>query len=880
MRPERFAAATLTIACCLTLVLLPSTSSAFHSVFEPNGSIPQRANGRSNQPPDIRAHYLDGGEISVDGKLDDAAWQGAESGGGFIQADPNRGDPPSEETVFKVVYDEDSLYFGVACFEKDVHNVSSSLSRRDNIDNSDVVSIYVDPYHDKNTGYNFRVNPEGVQMDQYIFNDGTFDPDWNAVWEAETYQDEKGWYVEVRIPFSSVRYRPSDDMTWGLQVYRWMHGRGEDTGWVTWDRNTRGFISRFGTLSGLQGVPAPRQLEILPYFVSRATDPSINTAEDGELDEVSRFQNMGADLKYGVTADLTLNGTVQPDFGQVEADPATLNLSPFETFYEEKRPFFIEGSRFFEHPDFNLVYTRRIGTGDENSRIRYAGKLTGKTAGDVTLAGMFAATDLTSDGQAHNVFKSGTDQSYFGVVRLGREFDEGNHSFNAMQTAVVRNNTVRYEDDSDRVGRDGYTTGLDGTMNFHDRMYQVQGSWVYTVVDPIDAVDDDGDPLGLDELPRYGSGGALDFQKIGGKYRGGLFGRYEGDKLDPNDMGILSAPDEISASTWLQRRFNSDDNNEAYINQGNLNFNAWQSWFYAGREITNSDDGDIPAGSYGRGKPQSSGGNINGWFENKNRWSAWFGVWHDFRARDKFNTRGGPIMKRPAESGVWIGMNTDWRKSLKADTEINFGAEHDIDDNKPFDPLARDQGYFFNWNIGVNWVQNSRLNHRLSFFFRRTREDDQWVDNIDGSTTGIGGTSYVFGRLDQKIADITLRSNVLFNRNQSLELYVQPFVTVGNFYDAKELAAPDSYEFQPYTTGGYDISQEDFELSAVNLNAVYRWEYRPGSTLYLVWTHSRLDWEQRADFNSGFQNNLSPGSLWNNEPENTFLVKLSYWFSV
>ena len=886
-----------TLATLLAGSLLSSawtdSASAFSSFAEHRGGalLPQAANGSLNERPTILAHQLNGDAIVIDGRLDEAVWARAEAAGGFMQADPKRGDPPSQETVFKVAYDEDALYFAIACFETNPTAVSSALSRRDRIDNSDLVSFYLDPYLDRTTGYNFRVNPDGVQMDQYVFNDGEMDRDWDAVWEAETYRDSTGWYAELRIPFSSVRYRPAPEMTWGLQVYRWMHGRGEDTAWVNWERNAPGFVSRFGQLGGLRGIPAPRQLEIVPFVASRSTEPSINPSRDGLPDEVDNFQNFGADLKYGVTADLTLNATFQPDFGQVEADPATLNLSPFETFYEEKRPFFIEGSRFFEHPNFALVYTRRIGTGDENSRIRYAGKLTGKAAGGISVATMFAATDVAGEGQAHNFLKSGREQSYFAVARLGKEFKGGAHRFNVMQTGVWRNDTDRFEWDGARRGRDGFTTGTDGQLTFKERSYEVQGSWVYSMVDPTRAIYSDGNSdgaaagsvvPGVNHSPRHGTGGNLRFQKLGGKYRGGIFNRFEHDKLEINDMGQLSAPDDASISLWFQRRYSFEEGS-SYLNSGNVNVNLWRGWFYGDR-VDPATGQSGRSGSYGRGKPQYVGGNINGFTENKHRWSLWYGLSHDWAGRDRYATRGGPIMQYPSESGMWVGMNSDWRKSLKFDGEIAVSAEHA--DNGMFTSLTPDQGYAMNLFTGMSWSQSSRFNHRLQFSFRRAREDDQWLSNVANPGSGIGGTSYVFARMDQRVSDVTLRSSVLFNRKQSLELYVQPFLAIGNFYDAKELADPDSYDFIPFSANGYEARDSDFKYTSVNLNAVYRWEYRPGSTFYLVWTHARGSYLDRGGWMAeggdpfAFENDLDPDALFRNEPENTILLKLSYWLSI
>ncbi|TMQ64558.1 MAG: hypothetical protein E6K77_03720 [Candidatus Eisenbacteria bacterium] len=408
------------LGAAISLVAAGSADASFKS-FLPGGdgaAFPSSADGRTTATPSVNAYHLaDGDHIKLDGHLDDPAWDRAEAASGFKVWEPDRGTIPSEETVFKVVYDESAIYFGVACHEKDPSKVTARLSRRDRFSNSDIVSVYIDPYLDHTTGYNFKVNPLGVLLDGYMYNDGDRDDNWDAVWDAQTYRDQDGWYVEMRIPFSAIRYRTAESMTWGLEVYRYMHGRGEDTAWVTWDRAAKGFVSRWGQLTGIQGVPAPRQLEIVPYVVGRATDPSQVGNE-----KLDKFENMGADLKYGVTADLALNATVQPDFGQVEADPAVLNLSPFETFYEEKRPFFIEGSRLFQHPDFNLFYSRRIGTGDPNSRIRYAGKLTGKAAGNVTIATLVASSDVTGRGQAHNLLKNGGRLSRYFVTRLGKEF--------------------------------------------------------------------------------------------------------------------------------------------------------------------------------------------------------------------------------------------------------------------------------------------------------------------------------------------------------------------------------------------------------------------------------------------------------------------------
>ncbi len=834
--------------------------------FDPNGegsTYPISANGRKTAVPTIRAARVDEEPIRVDGILNDPVWQRAHAGTGFSMHEPDRGGSPTEETVFKVAYDEDAVYFAVACFEKDPNLTSSTLTRRDRIDDSDLVSIYIDPYLDKTTGYNFRVNPDGVLQDQYVYEDGNTDRDWDAVWQAETHRNDEGWFVEMRVPFSSIRYRPQESMTWGLQVYRWMQGRGEDNGWVVWDRETRGFVSRFGTVTGIEGVRPPRQLEVVPYFVSRAEN-EVGSASMGGAG------NFGADIKYGVTADLTLNATVQPDFGQVEADPAVLNLSPFETFFSEKRPFFIEGARFFQHPDFNLFYSRRIGTeAGENSRIRFASKLTGKTVHGISVAGLYAATDITSEGQGHNPFKNGALGSQYFVGRVGKEFMDGAHRINLMQTAAIRPGSDLTNDLAER--RDAYTTGVDFDMNFHDRDYNVQGSFVGSIVQPSTSIGE-ARPSKI-----YGTGGALDVRKLGGNNRGGLWGRWEGDRLRLNDLGFLGAPDEVTGGFWLQRRLNGDG--KSLINQGNINLNFWSSTLYAGRTVR--DDAGNVLWSYDRGHHQNTGGNINAWTQFRNYWSTWWGVWGDATGTSRFETRGGPLMTNPARGGVWWGFDTDSRKKFQFElfTEAWWSVE------------GRRTNYY---EVGVDWNQATNLSHSLEVSFADSHRDAQHIGswNFDESLqsganfvtpaggVGIGGTSYVFGELDTRTFDITLRTDVLFNRNQSLELYVQPFLTVGTYGNARELVQPDTYDFTPFSAPGFDPSGADFNRASVNLNLVYRWEYRPGSTLFLVWTHARNNSLRRNLNPDSFNADLEFGNLFDVEPEDTFLAKLTYWFSI
>ncbi len=835
----------------------------------------EQSNGTLTPVPTIAAYYLDNQKIRLDGVLDEEVWESMETGWGFRQASPERFGKASVPTTFKVAYDDGAIYFAVACWEDDMSNVSSYLSRRDNIEASDLVSIYVDPYHDRTTGYNFRVSPGGVQADAYVFDNGRRDMDWNAVWESEVSSDENGWYVEVRIPFSAIRFKPEDDMTWGLQVYRWLHARGEDTGWVVWDRESNGFVNRFGTLTGLKGIQNPRRLEVLPYVVTRHTDP----AAEGSADQWDHFQNLGADFKYGVTSNLTLNATIQPDFGQVESDPATLNLSPFETYFQEKRPFFVEGARFFQHRDFNLFYSRRIGTGDPNSRIRAAGKLTGKIGGDFSLAVLAATTDVAKPGKVHNPFVVGNGKSHYGLVRVGKEFDEGNHNFNLMGTATKRDENsfshIGYFDGgAHRLLRDGYSGGMDFEMNFEDRMYRMRGSMVGTMVDPFE------NPLdpALSRETEYGTGGRMEIEKTAGTWRGSFAGKWESDKLDPNDMGFLMAPDEKVLAAEGSYHFDSDGS-ESPFNHANIEVDLYRSWLYAGNSGTDISSGD-EAWNYSPGHHQSSGIHCSAWAQHRSFNQAWIFLGRSREATDKYATRNygndaerqrGPLITVPGRYSIAFGGTTDWRKPLSLHLELHY--DHGDEGLRKYRASAN-----------LRWNQNQHLSHSIGFGWYHALNSDQWLANLanDGSqtgVTGIGGVDYLFGKLEQETFDLTLRSNILFNRDQSLQIYLQPFLTYGDYTDPTWLAAADSYDLRSYNL---DASQYDFEFGAVNLNVVYRWEYRPGSTLFLVWTHAKQRYERRdfATNPADWNNDFDVAFPFETEPNNTFLAKFSYWFSI
>lgn len=841
-----------------------ASSTGFCDIEAVSADTTAPACGRGAEAPSVTAYRLNEDEsIEVDGVLDDPVWRNAETAWGFRVWDPHRGELPSEETVFKVAYDDDAVYVGVACLESDPSNIKAQLSRRDRMHDSDIVSLYLDTYHDHTTGYNFRVNAAGVKGDRYVYSDGHMDPDWDSVWEAEVSRDDGGWYVEFRIPFSCVRYRRAEEMSWGCNLYRYMHGRGEDTAWTVWDKETRGFVSRFGEIAGLELIPAARQLELLPYTVATVTD----TSGPGSPDAEQTYGNFGLDLKYGITSNFTLNATIQPDFGQVEADPALLNLSPFETYYQEKRPFFIEGSRFFEHPDFNVFYSRRIGTGEENSRIRAAAKLTGKTVGGFSVAALYAATDVTDRGKAHQLLTEGDRPAHYLVGRFGKEFSEGAHRVNVMQTAVLR--SADREAWGDYESRDAWTSALDFDLNFDDRNYNVQGSAVGSTVDPAPFASDPDAP----HPKRYGTGGQLDIRKVGGTWLGGLSGRWETEELDLSDAGFLSASDEISARGWIEYQHHAEGDGSPVI-WGDIGLNVGRSWLYAGREGHDLDTGEA-VWSYDRGRHQNDFIELNSSAQFSNFWHAWCGVGHEPESTSKYATRTfdgvrGPLMSYPGNVWSWLGFSTDYRRPISFEVNVNAG--------------GNERGA---WNrrlsVGSKWTATDATAYSLTLSYRRSHSEAQHLDNFANPGGGIGGVSYVFAEMEQQTVDATLRADVLFSRDLSLQFYAQPYLTIGDYHHPRELTRPESYDLErPEGIPDFepdDVHDYDFHYAAVNMNAVLRWEYMPGSTLYLVWKQGREVYEERSA-RPALRSELDFGELLDNEPENEVLVKVTYWFSI
>ena len=813
------------------------------------------------------------GAIVLDARFNEEAWQKAPILEEFVQREPAEGQPPSQRTQARIAYDDTSIYIAVHAFDTDPDRVVGILTRRDQRSPSDWVRIVIDSYFDKRSAYEFGVNPVGVKTDRYYFNDGQSDDSWDAVWDVKVERDETGWRAEFKIPFSQLRFNDLDGGPVGFAVIREVGRLAETVSWPLLSRNANGFVSQFGEMSGLRTAGKPKKLELLPYTVGdlrtspdEPGNPLSNPADPGAA--------MGLDMKYAVTSGLTLTATANPDFGQVEADPAVVNLDAFETFFPERRPFFVEGSGTFRfNMDCNdgnctgLFYSRRIGREPQGSAetadteyskqpdvttIIGAGKLTGR-AGGFSLGALSAITaredaEIASEGSVEYREQTVEPMTAYTVLRARREF-ANQSSLGFMATGTNR----QIDADTNFLSDNAYAGGVDYDWRLSP-MYSISGyaagSHIVGSTEAITRLQEnsvhayqrpDADYVELDPSATTLSGhaGSVSFNKISGEYmRFSSNAGYKSPGFDSNDLGFMRRADERTISNWLHFR---DFTPGKYVRSRNINFNQWAGWNFGGDRLY-------------------SGGNINSHWT----WTNYYQVGGGFNVegaplRDRV-TRGGPAVLGNPGISLWYYANTDNRKALS----FYFNGDYYGD---KYDSVRHGFGPGFNWRATSSMTLNMNLRYSIN------NDDSQWVENV---TDDNGATRYVFGRIQQKTMSFTTRFNYTMTPTLSLQVYAEPFVSAGEYTNYKELVdgRADNY-FDRYRGYAY-TGNADFNIRSFRTTNVLRWEYLPGSTLFVVWQQSRSGDESYGDFNFGrdFSNVFTTPS------HNTFLVKLTYWLNM
>jgi hypothetical protein len=796
----------------------------------------------------------------IDGRDDDPAWRAAQVITGFRVFDPKEDGDPSFPTEVRVAYDPQNLYVFARMFDPHPDSIQALLSRRDVKNQSEQIKLMIDSYHDRRTGYEFAVNPAGVKRDYYTYDDSREDVTWDAVWDVATRIDSLGWTAEFRIPLSQIRYPKASEHTFGLMVMRDIVRTSERDSWPVYRRSSRGIASQFGDLDGLTGLGSPHRLEVAPYVVTKNVS-ALRTGAFGRTQKLT----MGGDLKYGVTSNLTLDATVNPDFGQVEADPAELNLTAFETFLAEQRPFFLEGTGIFA---FNgdgsrMFYSRRIGrapqlsglVSDPNADISAAtpilgaGKLTGRLATGTSLGALFAVTAREAVGAT--VVEPQTE---YAVFRASQDFRNGQSGVGTMVTVVDR----QLDDRSASIlRRQAVTAGVDARHRFAGGRYNVAASLAASDVrGTAAAIDrtqrnaihyynrpDAGLPYDPTRTSLTGTDLSLKAEKVAGTFT--YAGSYE--RLSPgfetNDIGFLSQADQQITQAYATLQSNAP---RAFWRNASAQLIQYNQFTASGLPAYNFSELDLSA-------------------EFKNRMTLSVYTWTDniFAAYCDRCARGGPAVRVSPDASMLINLSADPRPRVVPTLAAIY--------------TVGDEGRSTLWRIRpyVTVRARSNLSWELGTRYQRNRNDTQWFANL--GAIGSDTTHYLFAHLDQELLSFTSRLNYTATTALSLQLYAEPFLTTGRYFRLRELASPRASRYADrYRPYSMPIDDASFNVKELHASAVVRWEYRPGSTVFVVWTQGR----EQDDRNPGtFKPARDFGDLFGARPDNTFLIKASYWMN-
>ncbi|HET8655659.1 MAG TPA: DUF5916 domain-containing protein [Longimicrobiaceae bacterium] len=885
----------------------------------PLGAQASGATAQASPPPIASAARRDG-SITIDGRPDEAAWQRATPVTSFRQFQPDEGAAASLPMEVRVLYDDQALYIGARMSQPG--GVVAPLARRDqlldangnngsfNSLTTDKLIVDLDPYHNHLDDAWFEVNPAGVKGDQF---DG--DPSWDPIWEAAAHVDSLGWSAEMRIPYSQLRFSRDSLQTWGMQIWRYVDRRNEHDMWAFWRRNAPGGPAFFGQLSDLVITDRPRQLELLPYMVAGSTFKHAASDDPYHGDHDARFA-AGGDLKYLLTSNLTLDATFNPDFGQVEVDPASLNLSAFETYYDEKRPFFIAGASAFGFGGLRCMfcsnvsglsafYSRRIGRppqldgyvddvavyadAPENTAIIGAAKITGRTQGGYTVGLLDAVTSRESarylptggSPEATQVVEPLTN--YF-VGRLKKEFRGGASTFGGIVTSTAR----RMDDPavSERLRSHAEAAGVDWYHTWRGREYSWMGSTLLSSVS--------GSP---DAIARTQRSSAHYFQRPDRQaVSDGLFRtRYDTTATALRGYGLFTRVGKDNGTLLWEAMANLrspgfEVNDLAYLDRADylwFNGNVGGQWTTPTRWYRNIVviAGGATQYDYEGDRTEAELQAFYG-MELPNYWNLRvFGI-HDAPSYDDRLTRGGPVVKRAGYDVGSVEVSTDARSPAVFDLSVQ--AVRGV--GAPTHSLTVQPG------VALKPAANVFL--QLSPTYSRSEDDAQYVTSVaDSTAVAFHGTRYVFGFIRTRTVSLDTRLNWTFTPKLTLQLFAQPFIASGEYASFREFAAPRSIEKRVYGrdagTIAYDeesrqytvdpdaagpaqpfsFDDPDFTDSSLRGTAVLRWEYRPGSTLYFVWTQERSgsDPAGRFDF-SGART-----AIFRDRPTNVFQVKATYW---
>ncbi|MCX2761408.1 DUF5916 domain-containing protein [Aquimarina muelleri] len=862
--------------------------------------------------------------LKIDGVLDDLGWKTVEWAGNFIESQPDENTPPSQKTNFKIMYDQKFLYVAYKCFDDEPDKIEKRLSRRDGFA-GDRITLVLDTYHDKRTAFSFTITAAGVKGDEFVSQNGNnWDSSWNPIWYAASAMDSEGWTAEIKIPLSQLKFGKSEEQVWGLQVNRMLFRKDERSVWQRIPRDVSGFVSEFGELHGLINLEAQKQLEIQPFAVTQLdTYPAEegNPFRDGNDFEL----NGGLDAKIGITNDLTLDLTVNPDFGQVEADPAAIALDGFQVFFREQRPFFVENKNIFDYQFANgfdnLFYSRRIGRSPQGSvgenPINDSSSVNDEyidTPSNTTILGAAKFSGKTKDGWSIGVLESVTSREVakvkdnegykreaivepltnYVVGRVQKDFNKRNSFIGGIFTATHRDlgdvlnidyNNTGTDETSELVGlrennlnmlhKSAYTGGIDFRHNWKDRKYFVEGNIVASHVEGSkEAIKHtqqslthlfqriDANHVGVDpnRTSLTGTGGKLVTGKSGGgnwRYEGGVF--WRSPELELNDIGFLRQADDVRQFTEINYLFLKPTK---FYRRAATGFNQSAAFDFEGNynRIQYSLEGDI---NY-----------VNNW---------WTEIEMIHKPRIFTNTilRGGPRYRFSQENIAVLFFGSDKRK------KFNFTMGH-------VNSFTQQNNFSYRrYVLRLNYQPFNAFSMSLNPEFEENPNKTQYVTEQNFNNT----TRYITAEIDQQTLSASIRLNYSINPDLTIQYYGQPFVSRGRYtnfnyvnnatasdlrdrvtlYDQNQISfADDTYSVDEDKNGtvDYTFDNPDFSFVQFRSNLVLRWEYIPGSEMFLVWSQGITGDGNPSNHLFRSLDNQVLGQ----QPENTFLIKATYRF--
>ena len=819
----------------------------------------------------LEARRVRPGALQLDGRLDDVAWQTAVPISDFVQKQPVEGAPPLERTEVRVLYDDDALWVGARMYG-DPRKLQAPVSRRDNIGQAEHLLISLDTYLDRRTAYTFGVTASGVRGDWYHPSDDEYhtDASFDPVWEARAVVDSLGWTAEMRIPFSQLRFTAQQVQRWGVNFDRWIPARNEDDFWIPVPRNVRGWASHFGTLDGIEGIRPSRRVELLPYVATNTT--LRGTVDRDDPFDARRESNVrvGGDLRLGLGPSLTLEATVNPDFGQVEADPAEVNLSAFETFFTEKRPFFTEANRVLASGSY--FYSRRIGArprGEvgsdyfeqvDNTTILGAAKLTGRLRPGLSIGALAAVTDrerargfdvpiydtvstapLVID-TTPGAFRSAIvePRSGYGVLRLRQEFGANASTVGVIATGIQRD-LSRGDSLWRFLNRRAFTGGADWNLRFARGTYELAGNVGVSHIEGDSSAillqqrssrryfqRPDADYVDVDpgRTTMTGTTGSLSLAKNSGRHwLWELYGGWESPGLELNDAGRISTSDGkigVARLTWRETRPAS------LYRDYEASLSSENEWDFGGERNFGALRGDAA-------------------MTFRNFWRLTGTSWIDFRSLDPRLTRGGPYAQLPQSVVGIVQLSNSFAATTRWNGRVYYGQNED-------------GGVTYRLSGGLSFRPGPRWQLSVDPNYLRFRDPWQYVATRAGNATqhaATYGARYIFGRIDQAQFRLPIRLNFAIRPDLTFELWAEPFAASGTLSRFGELREARGRELRRYGEDGTTIDDPgpggvvtvaegadtvrfrrfDFNDRSLRSNMVMRWEWRPGSTLYVVWQH-------------------------------------------